>query len=673
MLNYVAEAVSDSQTVRTNEQSHSALQKVLYRMQTIDNDQQHAVDSQVNILDASCVSDQDLRLFLSFFISEEELGNMIHDDLVKSAQACIPVRSTPDPQESKQCTKCNQKFSYSCASHTCRACGNALCKNCAQHKVKLPRYGIMKASPTCDSCYKLNSQLDEAEWVLKGVASLSTGKFVNLWEALGCFNLALHCGSSMFKTLSALASELLSHGLVEEVLPILSTMLQSTKDNNERVRIYLLFCECALTASKTPNTCWDSKHAFLKLAQETCSKAHKIASASSGNDAILAKKKDKVESAVNVFNADMQHMHTDMVLDKVNTLEIAFAKRDWDSIVEITTEEKDDEIIEIVKKESTLEALNEFFKKREQFLEKMLPEDKFPLIFIRGLIKLQEGSTKSALNDIEKAAWSRSQADWLRKASVDALVGQMDNVEGYIPYIHVLNACKELKQHVLTFLIASPSCLKLLPTPEEIDPTEHHRNWPHLYVEGVESKAMEKYEKAIINSVKHQKINNFEAGLAYIDLVQACSHLAEVCMCFLYAAMWFHRDLIEKTSKQNMSASEKYALKNIVILLLEVLQTTSQMRLHPGMQLILTKNALGIALSTLKAVGKLATESDSKVVVGLLRSVVYNCRLCPFWNAPIVNVSEVVLLNIISGQLHCEYVLGLQYIEPDVIPIRVSI
>lgn len=49
----------------------------------------------------------------------------------------------------------------------------------------------------------------------------------------------------------------------------------------------------------------------------------------------------------------------------------------------------------------------------------------------------------------------------------------------------------------------------------------------------------------------------------------------------------------------------------------------------------------------------------------MLHTLLYACRMIPFWQFPVVTVSEAVLLNIISGRVHSHFLLSLQHIQVD--------
>ena len=70
--------------------------------------------------------------------------------------------------------------------------------------------------------------------------------------------------------------------------------------------------------------------------------------------------------------------------------------------------------------------------------------------------------------------------------------------------------------------------------------------------------------------------------------------------------------------------------------------------------------------------GHLSTPEESKLVAHLLEMFMYNCRFCPFWHAPVVSVSEAVLLHIFTGQLHNEFILGLDNVSLISVPLSKS-
>ena len=131
-------------------------------------------------------------------------------------------------------------------------------------------------------------------------------------------------------------------------------------------------------------------------------------------------------------------------------------------------------------------------------------------------------------------------------------------------------------------------------------------------------------------------------------------------MCFLSASLWFLRELQKRASKTTTNSSQLYALMSAVRWCLEQACIITSLSLHPGMHLYISQLGLVAMLHAVELAGDLATPEDSKMVAHLLEIFSYNCRFCPFWHSPIVTISEAVLLNIISGKLHSEFILHLQ-------------
>ena len=78
------------------------------------------------------------------------------------------------------------------------------------------------------------------------------------------------------------------------------------------------------------------------------------------------------------------------------------------------------------------------------------------------------------------------------------------------------------------------------------------------------------------------------------------------------------------------------------------------------MQFYVSRFGLAIATEAVTAAGACATAEDSEIVVELFHFVIKKGRFCPFWKMPIVSVCEALLLNILTGRLHTEFMLHLQ-------------
>ena len=206
----------------------------------------------------------------------------------------------------------------------------------------------------------------------------------------------------------------------------------------------------------------------------------------------------------------------------------------------------------------------------------------------------------------------------------------------------------------------------LFPQKHEITPP-FDRNWPELSVTGLNIKGHVKFEKAIISQVNEGKWDAKDAAMAYIDYVHACGHPAEVALCFLNAAMWLLKNL--QTNIGSSSLSEIYATKQLIVKCLYNSLSLAYLRLHPGMQLYVSRLSLGTALQTMQLAESFGTKHDVDLVTNLLELMIFNCRFCPIWHFPPVPLSEAVLINIKTGQFHQDFLFALQNVSGDKLPI----
>lgn len=683
LLNSVVDTMNNSKLVDATTQSEKSLQKVIERMRTATNTSQCKTSAAMPILDFSCANDRELRILLAQFIPAnryDTLEEMKRDELLERISKFVPcatVNKPPEQNESNNCCRCQHNFrALLNPRHFCASCGSCFCKKCLPFKVKLPRLGILKSQQICEVCYTSNAQLDESDWVSHGLQHLKPGTLEAMWPAFGCFTMAINFGTKHVETMTRLANELMSMGLFEMVLPILVTVLQEVKSPKEKIKSHLVMASVGMLLANEPEISWEDKACFIDFAKEACLSATLNSSVEA---TVIGKKQLEIDLAMKSFHQELQLKHSQYTMETKLALEVAWDKRDFEDLLSIITDERDEEFIELVGKDSITEALCNFITERESFFDRMTPEDRFSLLFLRGVLKFQQGFIEEGLSDIETAAWSGSNAKWLSSATVGALLGQITSDEESSLYPQKKSsACKQLVEYIQQVLVDqktpnNASKPLLLPAKEILNPANHKLHWPDLYIEGKNMKALQKYEKAVIENVKNGKWSEYDAALSYIDLYQACTHPAEIALCFLTAATWFYQALSNPQNKKvNTKGAEKYAFKNAILHCIRIADIIARLHLHPGMQFFVADKALLLTVETIKQAGRLATPEDSKLLIGLLHSVIYNCRFCPFWNHPAVSVSEAVLFNILSGQLHTEYILGLQYIDPTLIPLNTS-
>ena len=174
---------------------------------------------------------------------------------------------------------------------------------------------------------------------------------------------------------------------------------------------------------------------------------------------------------------------------------------------------------------------------------------------------------------------------------------------------------------------------------------------------GINQGGTQKYEATIFKQVQDGKLNYCEAGYTLIDFIPSVCHPSEAAVCLLNASLWFLKDLRTKGARNQQQA---YALKNLTLRCIEQAYYAAQRALHPGMQFYVSRFGLAIATEAVTAAGACATAEDSEIVVELFHFVIKKGRFCPFWKMPIVSVCEALLLNILTGRLHTEFMLRLQ-------------
>ena len=307
-------------------------------------------------------------------------------------------------------------------------------------------------------------------------------------------------------------------------------------------------------------------------------------------------------------------------------------------------------------RDPAVKALHAFLDARKGFIPQMVADDQCALCFLQGFSKVLEGATQQGLDCIEKAVWSGHHNRWLSKASIPILMSQL----AMHPSIKndISKACDEIIQTGSSPGISLNSSLlhALGITQEDMNPFLKNC-WPGMSVAGINQGATRKYEKTVFQQVHEGKFSNCDAGYALIDFVTSACHPAEAMVSFLNAALWFLKELRAKKAE---SSQQVYALKMNILSCLQHAYVITQHALHPGMQFYMARFSLAVATETIDTAGKCATADDTEFIVELVHMVIHKGRFCPFWKIPIVPVSEAVLLNILTGRLHTEFMLELQ-------------
>ena len=188
------------------------------------------------------------------------------------------------------------------------------------------------------------------------------------------------------------------------------------------------------------------------------------------------------------------------------------------------------------------------------YIDTMLSEDSAAILFFQGIFKLYKNHD-SGLLDIDKAVWKGYHSEWMPKAATDVLVFILTKSCKATPHENLPSSLSNLS--VTELFCNQKKCLtSLCLNPASLD-APFSRNWPHT---GVNTRATFKYEQAAIKLFKEGKWMAQDGALAYIDFIPSCEHPAEICVCFLLAGLWFHKEL-ETFVSVNKLQNQKFVLK----------------------------------------------------------------------------------------------------------------
>ena len=637
-----------------------------------------AVDGQVPILNFSNVPDKSLQHFHSFLTTSSKQTSVRRDkilsDLVKFVPHVAVQQPKPETQARSTCSGCAKKLNFfRKTKHTCYHCKSQFCKDCPPKQVVLPRLQINKAEPICSTCLQRFTQQDIEDWTKSSLRLIEVGTVKSAKAAMGCLNIALCLGDhSITKPIIRVAQGLFRNGLPELAMPFVATVLQHSEDTREILGAYVLsaqiFKSMADETNDDPETQWN----FLLAAKDSCNLAfEQVSCLDSGSIEIpsCTTLKRDINDSLHLLREQQERIHELEVQHLCSQMEDLWQKRECEDLLALVLDEDSAISSSFLPhlENMTVLALEHFLAPKNSFLDQMLDADRFALIFFCGLTKILKKRVSDGLADVGEAAYGSHHDEWLREAVADVLVSLLIKDPSLLfppdSFKEALRGERLLSSTVLGGRFGS-----LFPQKHETTPP-FNCNWPELTVTGLNIKGHVKFEKAVISQVDEGEWDAKDAAMSYIDYVPACSHPAEVALCFLNAAMWLLKQLQSSSSK--LSLSEIYATKQLIVRCLYNSLVVAHLRLHPGMRLYVSRLCLGTAMQTMQlaVTERFGTKQDVELVTNLLELMTYNCRFCPVWHFPSVPLSGAVFINIKTGQFHNDFLLGLQDVSRDKWPM----
>ena len=647
---------------------------------------QLATGQRLPLVPVSSLSSEDLRFLFAVFTSVNTSDSAHESEVSKKEmqhhlETIIPHTQMKESAsaQSKQpkCEKCKQKFSFFVKQqHTCCYCGKGFCKNCPPQQLAFTRLGHAKPHPICSPCIPILRSLDMEDWTATCLQFVEMGTLEATRTALACLTVVLCMGDKVnIKPVVKVAQILFHKGVPELVMPLVAALLQQTKDTRELLRVHMLAASVLNSLAEKPNTDWETKWKLTLAAKEACCQALENASSLDNSVEVpgLASMTENTTSYLHALFQEKQDEHEHQVKALHSKILTLWQVRDINSLLALVTAstDKNSNNPPLISEDKTMQALERFLVANEAYLEKVRPDDQVVLLFLRGTLKLHQQKYSTGLADFERVAWNSHHGSWVNKAVMDAIFKMLEKAKSVLfSMTAFVNASAS---NDLLGMCSNPATddrglTLLFPQASELQPP-FETNWPELRVEGLNIRSHKKFEYAVASQVNEGKWNDWDAALAYIDYVPGCNHPAEIALCFVNASMWLLKQL---QSNPNLTKASKFALTKTVVSCIQHACIVATLSLPPGMQLYVSRLCLGTLLHTLQLTKALATKDVSDLVIRLLRSILHNCRFCPFWKAPPVPLSEAVLLNIKMNRFHGEFLLRLQEVNPNQRPVTES-
>ncbi len=509
----------------------------------------------------------------------------------------------------------------------------------------------------CDTCLKQFYQEHAKEWQDKAHTLIEGGNLEDLKAAVGCIQIAL----SLFKEVSlmSIGQKLLQHNYPELALPFALAVQQQASKGIEKVRANK-FLSSVFTSLATryddPNIREElligAEEAALLAKSEADHLEEQITDAPSLQTAV-----DEINQELQLSRQQKEDEEARLIRNLRQEIERYWGSRNLRAIIDFILS-PDDESQHTLR----LKAFEQFTQKMEESISKMRSDDRYSLIFFRGVLKLLKKQLVEGISDIEQVAWQYYSVQlFLKNESINILHSLLTTQPSIFTLNGLHNICTQ-PQKLLTskgiYNDRSLRELQLLTMDEDKLTPPFKEQWSDCEQCELSATALTHYkcEAAFAKKIQEKKWGPQDVGFAYIDYTQSCVRKDEIAVSLLHASMWFFKDLKENKHQP----TQKFAFKKLIFYLLDMAYTIAQRFLHPGMKLYVGRIALAAALQTLKRTEDVALAEDTELISALLHMVTYNSRFVLFWNFPsVVHVSKAAKLSSISAEFHTTYLYRL--------------
>lgn len=627
----------------------------------------------VPILDTTTSSKADLRTFLGLFTADVP-ESATTDELVRQLSKFIPVTVIQEPAgpkfDKKTCAGCGSKHRwYSKNFSTCYWCSGQFCKQCPIKQYQYPRIG-MKSHSLCNRCTKELAQADADDWAEASLKFLTKTDDESIMASLGCASVAMALGANSCNLLKGMARDLHGKGLHELAFQLITLAISRSNDEEnykQEVKMHLLASSILKSLVQDDQKTWEDKWCFALASKEAYLKAASMITDS--DTEVLDNRKKEIDGLVNQLFEEKKREHDSTTLLYTSNLESLWTQRNilgmLDYLKEINTECCS--VVTVISEDASLKAFQQFLQNKEPYLSAMLPEDRQALIFLKGVLKLKEKTVESSLADIESVAWNSPHSNVSTEVLLGAYLHALSDQDSTLYSYKTLR--RVLKSGSSELLFSPPRKISpqersrnlLFPSDEELTPP-FKANWPSFSVVGHNIRCHEKYEEAVMKLYDEKKWTYLRVAWAFLDEVPGCEHPAEMAVCYLHAAMWMAKRL---TQKSKLNPDTLFGLKCVIMRLIGVAHAIALRILNPGFELYVIRLVFGLVrkIALMPNSRLVLTDEDASYLQTLSKRLVKVSRLFPFWEPPMVSVSEAVMFNIITRNLHSTFVLGLQIVN----------
>ena len=582
-----------------------------------------------------------------FVAPNESLEELSESELLELYSRYTPQKAVKIPSHEIASTNCSICSQNKTMHVRCYYCGSGQCSECPVNTLSFPQLHITEKHVFCNACVELLHQECTDLWLEKATSHIQ-GE--SIYAALGCMSMAVYsggkCDTKIFKCIKALYKK----GFSLAALPPMVNLIQ-TCTNTElliQARYFLANMLQYIARKNCPENGRDNL--FFLLASATAFNPESIYDG-------------QVHSSIDLPNLPRLQKEVQSGLDQRQLSLLSEYKRLWhaESYRELFNFLGKEKSAPFIDAESN-EVLKKFITDR-QTNDINNEEERNVLLFLRGMLSINEGKYSEGVEDIETAIWNHHSPPFLQQEAVTLMIRILPNCLSVDDPKALLNAGTLLESSAGK--VSSRISNLVFAMAFELEPP-----LKNMLARGILTLdySMHQREDATLRHFQQGMLTKQEVAIEYVALMETSSNYSQNIMCHLLASLWYLQHLhdIPESSK-----AERFAVKKLIIYLLDqVLLKTRVYHSHPGFQLYAEIIALKIITNILQTNKDIISQEDNELAARTLSVVLHKSRMCPLWDTPIVLVSEVDHIDEVTNALHSKYLQGLEDMDTTQLPIH---